>query len=197
MDSGPGLVRVFKHDRSIMVIGQNDKLPPCLQRGVQPLFQVIAVDAIQVAEMAHDSAWLEYLDEIKAAAELVPGCLQDIFILGARHHIVERCMQSAAQPFIFQEFCPVEKVLMAESIHSISCKTDFRVNSMITDNGFVFAEISKGYIDKALGNDVAESGFHDPVCYCEFGKKPDDFFNLTLGIIPRGLPPVKVPNKRF
>jgi len=88
---------------------------------------------------------------------------------------VERCMQSAAQPFFFQELCSVEKVLTAESIHSISCETDFRVNSMITDNGFVFAEISKGYIDKALGNDVAESGFHDPVCYCEFGKKPDDF----------------------
>jgi hypothetical protein len=142
------------------------------------------VDAIQVAEMANDSAWLEYLDEIKAAAQLVPGCLQDIFVLGARHHIVERCMQSAVQSFIFQELCPVEKVLTAESIHSISCETDFRVNSMITDNGFVFAEISKGYIDKALGNDVAESGFHGHLFYCEFGKKSDDLFNAQIHLHP-------------
>ena len=175
MDARPRLVGVFKHDRSILVFSNIKELLPCLQRAFQPLFQIITMDAIQIAKMTYYRDWLEYLNEIKTTAQLVSGCFQDIFILGPWHYIVERCMQGTLQTFFFKELSPVLKVLSAESIQRISIETDLGVNSVFYNHLLVFTKISKGYVDKALGNDVLELGFHGRICYCENEKKLGEF----------------------
>jgi hypothetical protein len=67
------------------------------------------------------------------------------------------------------------KVLSAESIQRISIETDLGVNSVFYNHFLVFTKISKGYVDKALGNDVLELGFHGRICYCENEKKLGEF----------------------
>ena len=65
--------------------------------------------------------------------------------------------------------------MFAESIQSISSETDFGVDAVFADHAFVFIELSKGYVDKALGNDVCEAWFHGRVCYSKYRKKRDEF----------------------
>jgi len=79
------------------------------------------------------------------------------------------------QTFFFKELSPVLKVLSAESIQRISTETDLGVNSVFYNHILVFTKISKGYVDKALGNDVLELGFHSRICYCENEKKLGEF----------------------
>ena len=65
--------------------------------------------------------------------------------------------------------------MFGESIQSISSETDLGVDAVFADHAFVFTELSKGYVYKALGNDVCEAWFHGRVCYCKYEKKRDEF----------------------
>ena len=54
------------------------------------------------------------------------------------------------------------------------------MDAVFFDHSLVFVEISKGYVDKGLGNDVLEPVFHGRIFYCENGKKLGEFVDAEF-----------------